>query len=316
MFNGVGGFRLGLERSGWKCVWANDNDKYANKVYKKKFGSQELAEGDIREVKADKVPDHTLLTAGFPCQAFSVAGKRKALKESRGTLFTHILRVAAHKRPPLLLLENVKGLLSSDSGRTFAIILRALGNLGYLLEWQVLNSKHFGVPQNRERVFLVGHLGGEGGRQIFPIGECDCLPNQTNRGQQEIEEGVWSGDLCSTLDARYGALRNAGETYIANTVEASYSKQKSLTNTILLDNFGGNIKQRIQKAEVAWTLGGSKTGIMDSMKIRKLTPIECERLQGFPDGWTIGLSDTQRYRLLGNAVTVNVIEFLGYKLKE
>jgi len=173
MFSGIGGFRLGLERVGWKCVWANDWDKYANTIYKKNFGDKELVEGDITEVEADEIPEHTLLTAGFPCQAFSVAGKRKGFQDTRGTLFFHIARIAEAKRPPLLLLENVKGLLSTQGGYCFARILQTLDELGYDVEWQVLNSKHFGVPQNRERVFIIGHLRGTGGRQVFPIGETD-----------------------------------------------------------------------------------------------------------------------------------------------
>jgi DNA (cytosine-5)-methyltransferase 1 len=172
MFCGIGGFRLGLERSGWKCVWANDIDKYACQVYRKNFGDGGLVEGDIRSVDADSIPDHTLLTAGFPCQSFSLAGKRKGFEGTRGTLFYDIARVADAKRPPLLLLENVKGLLSNDKGRTFARILQTLDELGYDVEWQVLNSKYFGVPQNRERVFIIGHLRGTGSRQVFPIGQA------------------------------------------------------------------------------------------------------------------------------------------------
>lgn len=185
MFCGIGGFRLGLEKSGWKCLWANDNNKHACKIYRKNFGDKELVESDIREISTDFIPDHTLLTAGFPCQTFSIAGRRKATKEARGTLFAHIIRVASAKRPPLLLLENVKGLLSSELGRTFATILRTLGNLGYILEWQVLNSKHFGVPQNRERVFIIGHLRGSHTAKIFPIAKIDPDLAETPRQSQK-----------------------------------------------------------------------------------------------------------------------------------
>lgn len=155
MFAGVGGFRLGLERHGWRCVWANEFDKHACQVYRQNFG--EIVEGDIREVKAKDIPDHTLLCAGFPCQTFSLAGKRRGmLDDVRGTLFHEIARVAEHKEPKFLLLENVKGLLSSRNGLDFAVILWTLDELGYDAEWACLNSKHFGVPQNRERVFVYG----------------------------------------------------------------------------------------------------------------------------------------------------------------
>ena len=296
MFSGVGGFRLGLERSGWQCVWANDSDKYANQVYKKKFGNEELVEGDVREIRAKAIPDHQLLTAGFPCQAFSVAGKRKATAEARGTLFTHIARVAARKRPQLLLLENVKGLLSSESGRTFAVILRTLGNLGYLLEWQVLNSKFFGVPQNRERVFLVGHLGGKGSRQIFPL--------KQDGGAATLPSGK-PLQISGAITRRYHKQGNA-DTYVVGVTLANTSRYKQGVN-----------RTPLKQDDSSFALGSSgDQGVMQNMRIRRLTPTECERLQGFPDGWTKGVSDTQRYKLLGNAVTVNVIQFLGYKLEE
>ena len=350
MFSGIGGFRLGLERSGWKCVWANDWNKYANKVYKKKFGKGELVEGDIREVDVESVPAHTLLTAGFPCQAFSVAGKRKGTKEARGTLFAHIARVASAKRPPLLLLENVKGLLSSESGRTFAIILRTLGNLGYLLEWQVLNSKHFGVPQNRERVFIVGHLRGAGTKQIFPIGEPDKVSAKDEEGGQRV---------ASCLDRNYhkGARRQRqfvmqlvgdrdnpsasvkDEAFCLPSNPMSDRQQVVLLPAVKhkLPFMGTAPKPKNIMTEPSFPLqtsGGYDLAILkgkttrqaefDGDKdiyagyagIRRLTPTECERLQGFPDGWTEGVSDTQRYKLLGNAVTVNVVEFLGKKLRE
>jgi len=264
MFSGVGGFRLGLERAGWKCIWANDWNKWANQIYRKNFGESELVEGDVKSVNSNSIPDHTLLTAGFPCQAFSIAGKRKGFEDTRGTLFYDITRIAKAKRSPLLLLENVKGLLSHDKGKTFAVMLQTLDELGYWTEWQVLNSKHFGVPQNRQRVFVVGHLGKRGGRKIFPIGET------------------------SKMDKRIPELK------IAYCLDSNYWK-------------GATPEHSIKKH--------TRQLVLQQMRIRRLTPVECERLQGFPDKWTDGVSDTQRYKLLGNAVTVNVTEFLGKRLK-
>lgn len=393
MFSGVGGFRLGLERSGWVCVWANDNDKYANKIYKKKFGDSELVEGDVREVDTRKIPSHTLLTAGFPCQAFSVAGKRKATKEARGTLFTHIVRVASAKKPKLLLLENVKGILSSDSGRTFAIILRALDGLGYDVEWQVLNSKHFGVPQNRERVFIIGHLRGTSTKQIFPIGKTSQDTSRTQRKTRSEGSRIRvANPLCvggsgrernliaksaliqsqgrePHIEARKDDLSHSlkgkggweGNYIIANTLSSRYLKEgsKNLVQVGVLGKdsqatrvydpkgiartvkFGGGlgaktglytvmehkkITERTGKYGVGFkqeesfcldsSCGRDLTIHHPNTRIRRLTPTECERLQGFPDGWTEGVSDTQRYKLLGNAVTVNVIEFLGFQLRQ
>jgi DNA (cytosine-5)-methyltransferase 1 len=231
-----------------RCVGFSEIDKYATQIYLKHFPSHQPY-GDISKIDAQALPDFDLLCGGFPCQAFSIAGKRRGFEDTRGTLFFEIARLAAAKRPRLLFLENVKGLLSHDEGRTFYTIIETLDELGYDLQWQVLNSKDFGVPQNRERVFIVGHLRGTPRPEVFPFTDHHLIPFVT-----------------TTLRAHQGGP-NANDTYV----------------------------QR----------GAS---------IRRLTPIECERLQGFPDGWTEGISDTQRYKCLGNAVTVNVIEAIATKL--
>ena len=253
------------------CVYSNEWDKYASQVYKKHYG--EIDTRDITTVKAEEIPDHDLLCAGFPCQAFSIAGRRKGFDDTRGTLFFDIARIASEKRPRYLLLENVKGLLSHDKGKTFSTILGVLSDLGYECEWQVLNSKHFGVPQNRERVFIVGHLGGRSGRKVFPLGETN------------------GSDLASTaIDANYwkGIDNHGARTGISHTQERG-SKSDS--------------PNRIRR-----------TAYTDGARIRRLTPTECARLQGFPDDWHEGLSDTQAYKCYGNAVTTNVVEAIGTKL--
>lgn len=169
LFAGIGGFRIGLEESGWKCVYANELDKEACKIYKKNFGERELYEGDIRQVDAKDIPDHTMLVGGFPCQPFSMAGKRQGFKDLRGTLFFEIARIIEAKKPSILFLENVRGLLSAQEGYCFLRILSVLDGLGYDVEWQGINSKDFGVLQSRPRVFIIGHLRGKGKAQIFPL---------------------------------------------------------------------------------------------------------------------------------------------------
>jgi DNA (cytosine-5)-methyltransferase 1 len=380
MFAGIGGFRLGLEKAnqveGWgdrrqftdstnsevrarqslgrktnfKTVWANELDKYACQIYRKHYGTAELVEGDIREIPTETIPDFDLLTAGFPCQSFSLAGKRKGTEESRGTLFAQIVRVAHAKRPSLLLLENVKGLLSSDDGGDFAKILRALGNLGYLLEWQVLNSKYFGVPQNRERVFIVGHLGEECSRQVFPIGEACAEFDEPCREAQGEGQRVRASDslrstyykgyatrgplIANTLSHRYG--KDGSENLIAQLVGDRDNPTLSVKNeAFCLPSNPMSDRQQVvvEHKKITERTGEYGTGFKDGevfcldsssghdqvlhlgQRIRRLTPVECERLQGFPDGWTEGVSDTQRYKCLGNAVTVPVIQFLGEKLR-
>jgi len=313
LFAGIGGFRLGLQRSSdkYRCVWSNDINKHANQIYTKRFGEENHHSGDIREIEPKNIPDHDLLCAGFPCQAFSVAGQRHGFNDTRGTLFFEIARIIQDKRPTLLLLENVKGLLNHDEGFTFQIIIESLEELGYLVEWQVLNSKHFGVPQNRERVFIIGHLRGRSTHPIFPITITSRELNQWDTRKQ----------IASTLQSPGHASGNyRGMNMIAVLTPDRPEKHQN----------GRRFKE---PGEPMFTLTGQdQHGVMEiancvtdgwlmdtshhskpmcEYRIRRLTPIECERLQGFPDKWTQELSDTQRYRTLGNAVTVNVIQYLG-----
>ena len=175
MFSGIGGFRSGLEAiGGFSFVGHCEIDKYANQAYEAIYQPKgELYYEDARKIDPDTLPDIDLICGGFPCQSFSIAGKRKGFDDTRGTLFFEIARIAAVKRPKYLLLENVPGLLSHDSGRTFATILSALDELGYDVTWQVLNSKDFGVPQSRQRVYIVGYLRGECAGQILSFTESN-----------------------------------------------------------------------------------------------------------------------------------------------
>ena len=264
------------------CIGFSEIDKYATQVYKKHFPNHKNY-GDITQIDETALPDFDLLVGGFPCQAFSIAGKRGGFEDTRGTLFFDIARIIKEKQPRLLLLENVKGLLSHDQGATFTTIISTLDELGYDCQWQVLNSKNHGVPQNRERVFIVGHLRGTSRPEVFPFRES----NELNRGK-----APQGNDLAYCLQA--GNDKHRG----------SYIKIGKDGKT-----------KRDQKNAATLTAGGHSVGnhsdmdlLVEQTKIRRLTPTECERLQGFPDGWTSGLSDTQRYKCCGNAVTVNVIE--------
>ena len=150
-FSGIGGFRLGLERAGFKCVGYCDNDEYANKLYRNYFDTtHEVFFDDITTINTKELPDFDILCAGFPCQSFSIAGKRRGFDDTRGTMFFEVARILKDKRPRYFILENVKGLLNHDRGKTFQTILKILSDFGYQTQWQLLNSKCFGVPQNRE----------------------------------------------------------------------------------------------------------------------------------------------------------------------
>ncbi|EAD3838205.1 TPA: DNA (cytosine-5-)-methyltransferase [Listeria monocytogenes] len=188
LFAGIGGFRLGMERAGHTCVGYVEIDKYARKSYQAIHDTEgEWTAHDITKVTDDEWRELRgtvdVICGGFPCQSFSIAGKRRGFEDIRGTLFFDIARAAKQIKPRILFLENVKGLLSHNKGQTFATILRALHELGYDAEWQVCNSKNFGVPQNRERVFIVGHLRGTCGRKIFPFGGNDTAVNSKQPGQ-------------------------------------------------------------------------------------------------------------------------------------
>jgi len=304
LFAGIGGFRLGFERAGHECVGSCEIDKYARQIYAKNFG-HEPTERDATKINPSNLPYFDILCAGFPCQSFSIAGRRRGFSDTRGTLCFEILRIAEQRKPPILLLENVKGLLSHDKGKTFRIITESLDELGYDVEWQLLNSKYF-VPQNRERIFIIGHLRGSGSRKILPVGEVRT-GNVKSFGKTQDTKNRHSGAITSNYWKGYGA----GRTMIAepkiklhkNSKDDSYRVYETdgIART-LRSNSGGL---------------GSKTGVynMGNYRFRKLTPKECERLQGFPDDFTSGVSDTQRYKMLGNAVTVNVTEYIGGLLR-
>jgi len=323
MFSGIGGFELGIGELG-ECVGYSEIDKYAVKVYERHYNHKNY--GDATTINASELPDFELLVGGFPCQAFSVAGKRAGFNDTRGTLFFDIARILKEKRPRHILLENVKGLLTHDKGATFQTILGVLADLGYRVEWQVLNSKDFGVPQNRERVFIVGHLGRECRRKIFPLGDSN-----------EEDTRVVGQDVAYTIDANYHKGTNTlakSRRSIVQLNQPKHSNDRVYSDEGLSPTLntmqGGNrqpfiaaqrgrengqqLEKRPDDNTNTITSVSKDNYVVDKPRIRRLTPVECERLQGFPDNWTAGESDTQRYKMCGNAVTTNVVQAVIDKL--
>lgn len=257
------------------CIGYSEIDRYACSIYRRHFPEHKNF-GDATRLNPRDLPDFDLLVGGFPCQAFSIAGKRAGFMDARGTLFFEIARVLEHKRPRYFLLENVEGLLSHDDRKTIVAIIRVLADLGYRVSWQVLNTKDYGLPQNRERIFIAGHSRGERGPEVFPIAETGIC-NFTGGGLMEITQGQSQGF----------------RVYDPSGLATSIASQ------------AGGL--------------GAKTGLyaLKNTSIRRLTPRECCRLQGFPGDWCdwgiddkgnkITISDTQKYRCLGNAVSTNVI---------
>lgn len=336
LFAGIGGFRLGLEQAGHQCVWANEFVPKAASIYEHNFKHKPDGR-DIRTIHVDEIPSADLLVGGFPCATFSVAGRRTGFstKDTRGTLFFEICRILSGKRIPYLFLENVKGLLNHDGGRTFGVIVASLDELGYDIQWECLNSKNFGVPQNRERIFIVGHLRGHPRPKVFPIGRSYAKDSFQYRGEQDQEQGIRGegsltiGTLCHRLYK--GDTNNfylAGQVRAKaghDTQSAGLSRQSAglgnpadgLVRAVLTPakekkrQRGRRMKEH---NEPAFTLTAQdRHGLMVGSKLRRLTPLECERLQSLPDNWTRWYSDgsevpdSQRYERCGRAVTVNVI---------
>src|SRR5699024_9822666 len=316
LFAGIGGFRLGMEQAGHKCIGYVEFDKFARQSYEAmhdtkgewtKHDITTVTDDDIRQLRDSRRID--AICGGFPCQAFSIAGKRKGFDDTRGTLFFDIMRFASIIRPRYLFLENVRGLLNHDNGNTFETILRTLDELGYDVEWDLLNSKDFGVPQNRERVFIIGHLRGSGTRKVFPVtsdgGQTDDLQ------RQQIST--------NTLTARYEGIGNGS--YIieseqhAQTLKLKENNKKgyveaTIGDGVRLDHPNGTTgRGRVQKqSSPTMTTSGNVGVVTEGLRIRKLTPKECFRLQGFPDELFDKAqkvnSDSQLYKQAGNSVTV------------
>ena len=349
LFSGIGGFEVGIENSSkdLECVCCSEIDKYAINIYKKHFPNHNNL-GDITQIDASNLPDFDLLVGGFPCQAFSIAGKMEGFDDTRGTLFFDIARILKEKKPKYFLLENVRNLLSHDKGRTFSVMMQILINLGYNIRWDVLNSKDFGVPQSRERIYIRGSL------NDFPndISICENGLGQPNRikclvrGKYQHEKIFSPDGLNQTLAATGG---NSG----GSTIIRESKIQKIGNHSASGRGQGGNVyddgglsptltcqhdypaKVRIKKVygsmqknraenngEHSPTLTAMSANITNRPIIetnyayRAITPIECERLQGFEDDWTAEgfdgakISNTQRYKCLGNAVTTKVIQYI------
>jgi DNA (cytosine-5)-methyltransferase 1 len=319
LFSGIGGFELGIGDKG-ECIGYSEIDKYAVRIYRRHF-PEHKGFGDITKIDPKSLPDFDLVVGGFPCQSFSVAGKGKGFQDQRGTLFFEIVRIVREKRPRLLLFENVRGLLSNDGGRTFFTILASLDALGYDLQWQVLNSKNFRVPQGRPRVFIIGHLRGTRRPEVFPLegdGKADnVIPTLTARYYGAQSTGAYLRQI--SPKGRAQAERVYDPKGIATTLASTDGGLGAATGLYMMQRPRGNNKGGVKaKNGIAPALSSSSyehnNYLVTKSRYRRLTPTECERIQGFPDGWTEGISDRQRYRRLGKAVTVNVIKAIIDKL--
>lgn len=346
LFAGIGGFRLGLDRTGHTCVWTNEWLQKPASIYERNFKNKPDT-SDIRTITADSIPDADLIVGGFPCATFSIAGKRLgfSLEDTRGTLCFEMFRLAKDKGIPYILFENVKGLLNHDGGRTFHVILCALDEMGYDAQWELIDSQNFGVPQHRERIFVIANHRKSPRPKVFPLtipSREDGIPNTQEQkegaGVQTTSDKKFA--IPTLLNRLYGGDSNNPyiEQAVSETLDANYAKgsstrrylevpqeQNGLVKMHMRSHTMANMKQKEQVRDSTWTLDTSpqnKMAVDTGFGYRKLTPLECERLQGLPDNFTkyyadgTLVSDSERYERCGRTVSVPVIEEIGKRLHE
>ena len=295
LFAGIGGIRLGFEKYKGECVFTSEWDKYSKIKYKENFGDE--PDGDITKTDVKDIPKHDILLGGFPCQPFSNAGLRQGFDDTRGTLFFDVARIIEYRKPAMILLENVKGFVNHDKGRTMKIVKETLEDLGYNVFYKVLNAKDFGVPQNRERIYIVGinksKLGNIGFKFPDPLFKPtrvgDILESKVD-DKYTLSNKLWQGHKRRLKEHRakgngFGYSLFDGNSKYTSTISARYYKDGS---EILIQQKDKNP--------------------------RKLTPREAARLQGFPESFKIPVSDTQAYRQFGNSVAVPVISAIAKEM--
>ena len=311
LFSGIGGFRLGLERNGHTPVGYVEIDKFARQSYNAMYDTTgEWTATDITKVSDEEWSKFNgsvdIIAGGFPCQAFSIAGKRLGfLDRTKGTLFFEIARAAKQIKPRYLFLENVKGILNHQGGETFRTILNTLDELGYDVEWKIINSKNHGVPQNRERVYIVGHSREDSGRKVFPFFGENGGSNRTDVKQHvELSESVHTPKVM----VKEATKKGYDIATVGDSINIAHPNSKTRR---------GRVGHGVSNTLVT---GSEQATLTSDGRIRMLTPRECWRLQAFPDelfdkAKTAGLSDSQLYKQAGNSVTVNVIEAISKGFK-
>jgi len=299
LFAGLGGFRLALESFGAKCIYSNEWDIDAQKVYAQNFN--DIPEGDITKVDENSIPEHDILCAGFPCQAFSISGKQKGFEDSRGTLFFDVARIVKAKRPKIVFMENVKNFAVHDGGRTLNIVKTTMEELGYDFHQKVLNAVDYGIPQKRERIYMVCF------RKDLKI--KNFLYPKPFKLKCHVEDFLLDDE--AILKKLYVKRK---DTYYNNVTDNKYSN-KSIRLGII--NKGGQGERIYSTKGIAITLSANGGGIFAKTggylvngKPRKLHPRECARIMGFPDTYIMSPKDNQAYKQFGNSVVVDVLQLI------
>lgn len=303
LFAGLGGFRLALESLGAKCVYSSEWNDNVAQVYKNNFG--DMPDGDITKVDANNIPNHNILCAGFPCQAFSISGKQKGFEDSRGTLFFDVARITKEKKPDVVFMENVKNFAKHNNGNTLLTILDTMKELGYTSFHSVLNATDYGIPQKRERIYIVCFRNDLG---ISNFSFPHAIPLKKHIDDILLnDETETDALLCKRSDITY-----------SNKTDTGYSKNPIRLGTV---NHGGQGERIYSTKGVAITLsafgGGvfARTGgyLINNIP-RRLHPRECARLMGFPDSYKISPNNNQAYQQFGNSVVVDVLQYIAIEI--
>lgn len=311
LFAGIGGFRIAFQELGGKCVFGSEIDPEARRTYLTNFG--ELPAGDITAVPAEEVPDHDILTGGFPCQAFSIAGRRGGFEDTRGTLFFDAARIIRAKQPKAFFLENVKGLANHDRGRTLSVILKVLReDLGYFVpEPRIINAKYFGVPQNRERIFIVGFRGDLGVADFqYPEPEKALKSFRDIKEENEVSVKYY-------LSERYlQTLKNHRKRHETKGNGFGYEiiPDDGVANALVTGGMGRERNLVLDDRITDFLPVTNVKGPVNKEGVRRMTPKEWARLQGFPEAFRIVSADTHAYRQFGNSVAIPAVKAVGTQL--
>jgi len=301
LFAGLGGFRIALESLGARCVYASEIDESVRQVYIENF--RDVPDGDITKVDADTIPDHNILCAGFPCQAFSISGKQRGFEDSRGTLFFDVARIAKTKKPKVVFMENVKNFVSHDHGNTLSVVRTTMEELGYTFYYKVLNAADYGIPQNRERIYMV------------------CFRDDLRINNFEFPKPVLLEKHVEDILLEDESLVEHLYIQLPNVHLKEDNKYSNKPIRLGIVNKGGQGERIYSTKGTAITLSANGGGIFAKTggylingKIRRLHPKECARLMGFPDSYKLSESDNQAYKQLGNSVVVDVLQLIGQEI--
>lgn len=315
LFAGIGGIRLGFDQAfkdDIKTVFVSEWDEKAVETYKANFNDSVDVVGDITKIDEKEIPEHDILLAGFPCQAFSLAGQKRGFEDARGTLFFDVARIIKYHKPKVVFCENVKNLVNHDRGCTFNVIKSILEDLGYIVFYRILNSKNFGVPQNRERIYIVGFR-----KDIAP--ERFIFPEKTD-DTKVIKDIVEEKEVSSKyyLSTAYlASLKRHKERHVSKGNGFGYEIREatSVAGAIVCGGMGRERNLIIDERLTDFTPVTHIKGEVNREYIRKMTPREWARLQGFPDEFKLPVADTHLYKQFGNSVTVPVIRAIAEQIK-